>query len=126
MVVISINLPEELVAKLNTAVVELGYRSRSELVREALEEKLGGGGREEGIAYAILVASSHKEYPRVDQKIVAAAYSVAEDLRGLFHATLGEGRCLTLIIVEGKERASGLARTLRGLRGVQKVVVLPV
>ena len=126
MVVVSINLPEELVARLNTAVAALGYRSRSELVREAIEEKLGREGQESGVAYAILVASSHGEYQRVDQKIVAAAYSVAENLLGLFHATLGGERCLTLIIVDNKESASGLARALRGLRGVQKVVVLPV
>ncbi len=40
MPIVSVNIPEELLSLLDRMVQEGGYKSKSELVREALEEKL--------------------------------------------------------------------------------------
>jgi len=125
MPIVSISIPDELLALLDKTVIEKGYKSRSELVREALEEKLGAG-REEGRLRLIIVVSNHHKHPRVDQKIMEAAYRAAGELVGLYHQVLYEGKCLTMILVQEGPAAGALTSKIRSLRGVERVTVLSV
>jgi len=120
--IVSVNLPDDLLARLDRAVAELGYRSRSQLVRDALEEKLGAEGG--GSVRVLLVASDHSAQPGVDQRVVAAAYTAGGDLIGLYHVVVGGSRCVTVILLREGERAAAVARRVRRVRGVVRVVSL--
>ncbi len=119
MTVVAVNMPEELIARIDRAVAEMGYRSRSEFIREAVEEKLGG--EERGSVRVIVVLSDHGLAPRVDQRILAAAYTAGEDLLGLYHVVLGGSRCLTTILVREGPSATTVARGVRRAKGVLRV-----
>lgn len=123
MVVISVNLPEDLLARIDRVVAERGYWSRSQFIREALEEKLGveeGGGK----TRILVVLSDHERDPGVDERVIKAAYRGARDLVGLYHS-LGEGGlCITILVLRESETARMVEKTLRGVRGVVKVWAL--
>ena len=123
MAIISISIPDELLALLDKTVVDQGYKSRSELIREALEEKLTTT-QAKGRLRLIIVQSNHHLYPRVDQKIMEAAYRAAGELVGLYHQVLYEGKCLTMILVNEGPTAGALTTKIRSLRGVENVTVL--
>ncbi len=125
MPVVSVSLPDELLARLDRAVAEKGYSSRSELVREALEALLGGGG-EEGSTRVIVVVSDHRRHPRVDQRIMEHAYRAAGELLGLYHQVVEGGKCVTVILLREGPAAGALAANIRRTRGVVRVYSITV
>jgi len=125
MPIISVSIPDDLLALLDKTVIEKGYKSRSELIREALEEKLRPEA-EKGKLRLIIVQSNHHKHPRVDQKIMEHAYRAAGELVGLYHQVLYEGKCLTMILVQEGPAAGALTSKIRSLKGVEKVTVMTV
>ena len=103
-------------------MIEKGYKSRSELIREALEEKLRSEA-EKGRLRLIIVQSNHHKHPRVDQKIMEVVYRSAGFLRGLYHQVLDGDKCVTVIIMEEGPAAGAVTAKLRSLRGVERVLV---
>ena len=126
-VVVAVSLPSRLLERLDEAARVWGYQSRSQLVREAVEEKLEQlSGLGEGGLRVILVVSDHSEEPSVDSKVISAAYEAGESLVGLYHAVVGGGECVTVVLVRDQAAAARLAARLRGLRGVRRVVMAAV
>jgi len=124
MAVISVSVPDGLLSEVDKAVQELGYKSRSELIREALEYLLRAWRGEEGGDYRlVVVVSRHREHPRVDQKIMEVVYRSAGFLRGLYHQVLDGDKCVTVIIMEEGPAAGAVTAKLRSLRGVERVLV---
>ncbi len=125
MAIITINVDESLLRIIDDAVLRLGYRSRSELIREAVKTFLSAPTEKSGIV-VVLVVSNHSVEPRVDQRVIASAYRYSEEIMGLYHVTMERDRCLTAIIVRNKETLRPLVRSIRGIRGVEKVHVVEI
>ena len=120
MAIITISMPDEVLVALDKLVTELGYPSRSEFIRDALMEKLEDQTKQ--YKYRIIIAvSNHKKYPRVDEKIMASSYRIAQSLRALYHQDLGDGRCLTIIVVDEGTSASLLSSKIRAIKGIEQV-----
>lgn len=126
MVVVSVSLPAELLRRLDEVTARMGYRSRSELIKDALAEfiasKLGEG---EAPYTVIIVSSDHEEEPKVDKRIVDVIHDYAADVVSYQHQMLEGGLCVTTVVVRGPLRStSALVRALRGIRGVKSVRVI--
>ncbi len=128
MVVVSVSLPSELLRRLEEVMARMGYRSRSELMKDALVEfmasRLGEG---ESPYTVIVVSSNHDEEPKVDKRIVDVIHDYAADVVSYQHQMLEGGLCVTTVVVRGPLNATAaLVRALRGVRGVKDVKVVGV
>ena len=125
MPIISVNIDEDLLKRVDEATVKLGYRSRSELVRAALQSFLAQSEEPVDTPKLILVLSSHKEHKGVDKSIVETVYRHLDSVDALYHQLLDKDNCLTIIIARGPG-IRPLLRSLRGIRGVTQVSTLPL
>ena len=125
MAIISVNLPDRLLAEIDRKVLEAGFRSRSELIRAALEAYIGGT-PQRGTTRVIVVVSDHESHPRVDMKIMEIAYRARDALQGLYHQVIDKDRCVTVIILREGASAGSVTQALRRLKGIVRVEVLLV
>ncbi len=120
MAVISVSIPDELLRAIDAAILEMGYSSRSEFIREAIQARL-----QEDASSAtrriVVVLSNHRESPGVDQRIMATAYRAAGDLLGLYHQVVDDTRCVTVILLANTSASKAVLSRLRKLRGVERV-----
>ena len=127
MVVISVSIPDRLLARLDEAVERLGYRSRSELIREAIEQLLATQPErsETGIT-VVLVLSNHEAYPGVDQRIIAHVTRYAHHVKALYHQQLDQAHCLTILLLENTHETIILIKRIRSTKGVIRVLTAQV
>ncbi|MCE4604697.1 MAG: CopG family ribbon-helix-helix protein [Aeropyrum sp.] len=126
--VISISLPDEMLKELDMAKERLGFSSRSDLVRHAIDQ-LVRYSLDEGAGKfrIIIVVSDHDKSPYVDRNIVSLIHSYSENLTGLYHQLAEGGICITVAITEDKgEDWKTLVKKIRALRGVDKVITMPL
>jgi len=125
MAIISVSIPDKLLSEIDKLVLHGGFRSRSELIRAALEAYIGGLS-EKGTSRIIVVISNHGTYPRVDMRIMEIAYRAREDLLGLYHQVADSDRCVTVIVLREGASAGSVTQALRRLKGVMRVEVIMV
>ncbi len=128
MVIVSVSLPSSLVRRLNELASRMGYRSRSELVKEAILEYLSSRGEAgDGPYTVIVVVSDHESEPKVDRRIIDVVHDYGAEVVSYQHQMLEAGLCVTTVIVRGSPTYTApLARSLRGVRGVLEVRLLGV
>ncbi|MCE4619905.1 MAG: CopG family ribbon-helix-helix protein [Desulfurococcales archaeon] len=128
MVVISVSLPSSLVRKLNELASRLGYKSRSELVKDAVLEYLSSKGEISNAPYSvIIVVSDHESEPKVDKRIIEVIHDYETEIVSYQHQMLEGGLCITTIITKGfPPHTAPLLRSLRSIRGVLEAQLLGV
>ena len=130
MPIVSISLPERLLEAVDEAVRRYGFTGRSELVREALRQYLRGLIHEEasGPVYSVLVVQTdHTVSRQADQKVVTVLHEYQESVLSFHHQFLDENRCINIAVVKmAPEQLQSLLRSLRSIRGVTGVWVVPL
>jgi CopG family nickel-responsive transcriptional regulator len=122
--VISISLSTNLRNKLDSLVLEKGYSSRSEAIRDALRQYLSDHELStftDGLITAtVTVISEHESY--VDEKIIKLRHEHDKIVTGNMHLHLGENHCLEVFITKGEvDDVMDFIGRIRALKYVQQV-----
>ncbi len=123
--VISVSLPDDLVKKIDAVVSRQGYRSRSDLIKAALQAFIDDG-EDSGRYRLITVLSDHESSPYVDKNIVGLIHTYSSSLKALYHQILEDSICITIAIVGDEDDWRTLVRRLRSLNGVVSVHSIPI
>jgi CopG family transcriptional regulator, nickel-responsive regulator len=123
-VIVSVSLPEGLVADLDSLIAKRGFGGRSEVVRVALMEFVKAQRREEQLAghvNAIIVLG----YPEKGERAVTEVRHAHNDLvTSMLHAHTVKERCTTVLFGEGpSEKMRRFLAELRGLRELESIDV---
>lgn len=115
--IVSISLPDELVADMDRLIKDRGYKGRSELLRAAMRDFLKTNHQEEdarGQVNAIIVAG----YPEKLERSLSDVRHAHNDLvTSMLHAHTSNGRCATVLLGQGPDhKMRRLFAELRGLR----------
>ncbi len=132
MPIVSISLTSHLLKKLDKSMIERGYSSRSETIRDAIRGALSEyelnqfeGGR---VTSTITVISQHDSHD-VDERLMRLRHKNDEIVSGNMHIHLRKNYCLEIFITEGDAKAVlnfiGKIRTIRGIQQV-KFTMLPL
>ncbi len=123
--VISVSLPDELVKKIDETVSKQGYRSRSDLIKTALQAYIDDE-EDSGRYRLITVLSDHEASPYVDKNIVGLIHTYSSSLKALYHQILEDSLCITIAIVGDDDDWRTLIKRLRSLNGVISVHSIPI
>lgn len=132
MPIISISLPQNLLDKLDEIIETQGYTGRSEFIREALrefiEEKYISREKLPKKLYALVIAlTNHEIRPSVDEKFIQVIHEYQPIIRSFYHQLLERGYCLNIAVIEaGLLEARELLKTLRRIRGIEKIWFIPI
>lgn len=118
----SVSLPEGLLRELDRRVVNKGYASRSELIRDLIREKMvedrwdGGAGQVVGV---LTIGYDHHQRDLL-RRIVEVQHNKYVNVLCSTHVHLDHHHCLEAIIIQGSPPEIEKIRTqLGGLRGVK-------
>jgi len=122
--VISISISTNLRNKLDSLVLEKGYSSRSEAIRDALRQYLSDHELNtftDGLITAtVTVISEHESY--VDEKIIKLRHEHDKIVTGNMHLHLGKNHCLEVFITKGEvDDVMDFIGRIRALKYVQQV-----
>lgn len=132
MPIVSVSLTFNLLEKLDRFMREMGYSSRSEVIRDAIRSLLSDyelarieAGR---VAATITVVSRHERHD-VDERLMRLRHEFDDIVTGNMHIHLGKYYCLEIFITEGDVREVldfiGRIRALRGI-GEVKYTMFPI
>lgn len=122
MAIVSISLPDSLVAQVDRLVGAKGYAGRSDFVRAALRDHIYQVGQEQahrGRRSATITLL----YPDgLERKVSDINHAFGRIVKSLMHSQLGNGKCVTVFIVEGEaEQIQKLTIQFRELRDTEIV-----
>lgn len=126
MPIVSVSLTFNLLERLDRFMMEMGYSSRSEAVRDAIRNLLTDyelARIESGKVTATITVVSRHERHDVDERLMRLRHEYDEIVSGNMHIHLGRHYCLEIFITEGDVREVlnfiGKIRALRGIGGVK-------
>ncbi|RMF73394.1 MAG: nickel-responsive transcriptional regulator NikR [Acidobacteria bacterium] len=118
----TVSLPASLLAELDRRLVDRGYASRSELVRDLIREKLveqrwaRGRQRVHGV---LTICYDHHQRELAD-RLIEIQHEAHARVLCTTHVHLDHARCLETIVLAGRPaEIEDLALRIAGLRGVQ-------
>lgn len=122
--IVSLSLPDALVADMDALAERRGYRGRSELARAALLQFLRSQRAEDRLAgqtNAIIVLG----YPeRVERALTEVRHGHNDLVTSMLHAHTHRGRCATVLMGAGPaEKMRAFLTELRGIRDIESVEV---
>lgn len=123
MVVVSLSIPQELVADLDSFAREAGFASRSETIRYAIRNFLAQSAMESKLADRV-IATLTLIYDKLAEKqsLSKLEHSYESLIKTLLHIHLDERNCLEVMVVEGQgEEIVELLKRLRSLKGMKQV-----
>ena len=118
----SISLPEPLLAELDRRVIQRGYSSRSEFVRDLIRERMVEDKWESDAdrVVGVLTISYDHHQRGLLQKIVDLHHSQYINILCTTHVHLDRHNCLETIIIKGRpSEIERIAVKSAGLRGVR-------
>ena len=120
--IISVSLPDALVDQMDRLVSARGYSGRSDFIRAALRDHVHQLGQEQahrGRRSATITLL----YPdELERKVSEINHAAGRIVKSLMHSHLGNGKCVTVFIVEGEaEQVQKLTTQFRGLRDTEIV-----
>jgi len=122
-----VSFPEKLLKKFDRIIEELGIRSRSQAIQEAIRAFISLNSwrlSEESVAGAILVHYSHEEHG-LDEKLTDVQHEFLDLIPSTLHLHLSEGDCLLIIAVRGKSlKVKELLMKLRRVGRLKQVTYL--
>ncbi|WP_457626647.1 nickel-responsive transcriptional regulator NikR [Persephonella sp.] len=117
----SITIPEELLEYLDSKVVNKGYSSRSEFIRDMIREKIiedKWSGEEEVIGVLTVIYDHH--HRELTQKMIDIQHSRYINVMCTTHIHLDHHNCLETIIIRGKpSEIENISIKISGLKGVK-------
>jgi len=117
----SITIPEELLEYLDSKVVNKGYSSRSEFIRDMIREKIiedKWSGEEEVIGVLTVIYDHH--HRELTQKMIDIQHSRYINVMCTTHVHLDHHNCLETIIIRGKpSEIENISIKISGLKGVK-------
>lgn len=120
----AISLPETLLNEVDTKVVDSGYSSRSEFVRDLIREKMTdeqwqNGDSDEDMAGVLTIIYDHHQR-ELTQKLVDIQHSVHINILCNTHVHLDHHNCLETIIIKGNAKEiNRISIEIGGLKGVK-------
>jgi CopG family nickel-responsive transcriptional regulator len=118
----SVSLPNSLLAELDRRVVQRGYSSRSEFVRDLIRARMVEDRWEAGaedVVGVLTIGYDHHQRGLL-QKIVDLHHSQYVHILCTTHVHLDRHNCLETVIIKGRpgeiERIAGSSAGLRGVR----------
>ncbi len=127
----SVSLPKELLEALDGLVLEKGYSSRSELVRDLIREKLveeKWSSEEDVVGVLVLIYDHHTR--GVSDKLIEIQHSHHFNVISSLHIHLTHHDCLEAIVIKGRasqiQRLTGQMEGLRGVKFAKLVKTAPL
>jgi len=130
--VVSISMPDELEARIDTFAEEHGYTGRSEVVREAVRNLMGefeDKRLEDRDLMAIVTVLFDYETTTVEEKMMHLRHDHESIVASNFHSHVGDRYCMELFVLEGQlEDISAFVGKVRATKDTLSVdySVLPV
>lgn len=125
MTVVSITLPNDLLAKFDDFVATRGYYSRSEAFRDAIRSLITESEyakMEIGEVAATIMVTCDYTRRDVDLRVTEVRHEFDDVVVENVHRHIGERYCLEIFIAQGKsDRIIDLVGRVRGMRGIQQV-----
>jgi len=120
--IISVSLADALVDQMDRLVSARGYSGRSDFIRAALRDHVHQLGQEQahrGRRSATITLL----YPdELERKVSEINHAAGRIVKSLMHSHLGNGKCVTVFVVEGEaEQVQKLTTQFRGLRDTEIV-----
>ena len=118
----SVSLPAGLLDELDRRIVDKGYASRSELVRDLIREKLVEERWASGDAEVVGVLTISYDHHRrgLTERITDAQHRAYVNVLCSTHVHLDHQHCLETIIVKGRPaEIEAISGTIGGLKGVR-------
>ena len=117
----TVSLPQNLLEELDRRVVDKGYASRSELVRDLIRERMIGErwatGKEEVVGVLTITYDHHQS--DLSRRIMDVQHDRYVNVLCTTHVHLDHHRCLETIIIRGRPAAiHRIGTEIGGLRGV--------
>ena len=123
MVIVSLSIPQELVAGLDSFARKAGFASRSEAIRYAIRDFLAQSAMESELTGKV-IATLTLIYDKLTEKqsLSKLEHSYESLIKTLLHIHLDDRNCLEVMVVEGpREEISELLKRLRSLKGMKQV-----
>jgi len=125
MPIVSLSLTSDLLRRLDGALKEGGYSSRSEAIRDALRSYLSEYALskfDRGRVAATVTVMSERDKRGVDERLTQLRHEHDDIVSGNMHIHLGESFCLEIFITEGEAReVLNFIGRVRAIRGVDQV-----
>lgn len=120
MAIITISLPDKMIAKLDELKETAGYMSRSEIIRDALKQYFTKEELKKAkkVLSSVLILSKAKESKK-DGEILKIVHKNADMVVGFNHIHL-EGHCVETVTCVGD--ADKIQEVIRGIRKLRNVI----
>ncbi|MFB6130280.1 MAG: nickel-responsive transcriptional regulator NikR [Salinigranum sp.] len=105
MTVVSVSMPEELLARIDSFADEHGYTGRSEVVREAarnLLEEFEDDRLEDRDLMAVVTVIFNYETTNVEERMMHLRHQHDHLVASNLHSHVGDHHCMELFVLEGK------------------------
>ncbi len=124
MAVVSVSLPDALVAEMDGAIARDGTAGRSAFVRAALRAHVQADLKLEGhIHGSITIAYAHGDEARISE----ARHAFHDVVLSMMHTHCDPSECMDVLLVGGPaHRVQALQQTLSAMRAVHQAVLVPV
>ncbi len=125
MPIVSISLTRELLKRLEAAIRDKGYSSRSEAVRDALRASLSEyelSRFEKGRVATTITVISDYERRDVDERLTRLRHDHDDLVTSNLHLHIGKEYCLEVFIVQGElKEVHDFITRIKALKGIQEV-----
>jgi CopG family nickel-responsive transcriptional regulator len=132
MTVVSISMPEELLARIDAFAEEHGYTGRSEVIREASRNLLGefeDTRLEDRELMAVVTVVFDYETTSVEERMMKLRHEHETLVASNFHSHVGNHYCMELFVLEGRlEEISAFVGKIRATKDTLSIdySVMPV
>ena len=124
----SVSLPSSLLETLDAEMIEQGYSSRSEFVRDLIRDRLAQNTWEEGEdeAFGVLTILYDHHQRGLAEKIMEAQHTRLVNVMCTTHVHVTHHDCLEAIILKGRpSEIERMALTIGGMKGVRSARLSP-
>ena len=125
MPIVSMSLTSDLLRKVDALILDKGYSSRSEAIRDAIRNSLSDyelSRLEKGRVAATITTVSEYIRRDVDERLMRLRHEYDKLVTGNMHIHLGGNYCLEVFIAQGDvEEVINFIGRVRAIRGIQQV-----
>lgn len=123
MAVVSVSLPDELVAAMDAAIENEGAKGRSEFIRAAIRTRMAVDAASGHMHGSITVAYAHGDEARFSEM----RHAFHDVVLSMMHTHCDQDQCMDVLLVGGEAaRIHELHRGLERMRQVHRAVLVPV
>lgn len=124
----SVSLPQELLGRLDSEMIDEGYSSRSEFVRDLIRDRLAERTWQEGAeeVFGVLTILYDHHHRGLAERIMEAQHTHLVNVLCTTHVHVSHHDCLEAIVLRGRpSEVERMALTIGGLKGVRCAKLSP-